>query len=271
MERLGNNWYIIQSIILLSTGIIVFYGYLIYRAILTYNRRSLELQREMEELRYQQERLLLQTEVEIREQTFQYISMELHDNVSQVLSLAKLHLNCIDLPEQSEHYQRLQEVKELLCKSLSDINTISKSLDSDLIEYHGLCTAIQFEIDQWNRHFPDKVQFETNLVKPALAKEKALLAFRIIQEALNNTVKYAEADHIYVSAIRSGEQLLITISDDGIGFDFEHVYENKEVGKKSGLKNMKMRADFIGGKLDIRSGAGKGTSIELFIPLNQEL
>lgn len=271
MGKTVNSWYIIQSIILLSTGIIVFYGFMLYRAILSYNRRSLELQREMEELRFKQEQLLLQTALEIQEETFQYISMELHDNVSQVLSLAKLHLNCIQLPESTEHYIRLTEVKELVSKSLNDIGTISKSLDSDLIEQHGLCSAIQFEIDQWNRHSPGRFHFETDIDKPPLLKAKALFAFRIVQEALNNTVKYAQAKHIYVTAMRSGENLLITIGDDGIGFDFRAVYDNKVVGKKSGIKNMELRAVYIGGKILFHSRSGRGTTIELFVPLNQEI
>jgi signal transduction histidine kinase len=271
MGKAVNNWYIIQSIILLSTGIIVFYGFMLYRAILSYNRRSLELQREMEELRFKQEQLLLQTALEIQEETFQYISMELHDNVSQVLSLAKLHLNCIHLPESTEDYNRLSEVKELVSKSLNDIGTISKSLDSDLIEQHGLCSAIQFEIDQWNRHSPGKFHFETDIEKPSLVKVKALFAFRIVQEALNNTVKYSQAKHIYVKAMKSEDFLQITIGDDGIGFDFKAVYENKVVGKKSGIKNMELRSHFIGGDIKFNARSGRGTTIELFVPLNQEI
>lgn len=269
MGKTVNNWYIIQSIILLSTGIIVFYGFMLYRAILSYNRRSLELQREMEELRFKQEQLLLQTSLEIQEETFQYISMELHDNVSQVLLLANLHLNCINLPQSTENYNRLTEVKELVSKSLNDIGTISKSLDSDLIEQHGLCSAIQFEIDQWDRYFPGKFYFETDMDNPPLVKTKALFAFRIVQEALNNTVKYAHANHIYVTAMRSSDYLKITIGDDGIGFDFREVYDNKVVGKKSGIKNMELRAQYIGGKIIFNPRCGSGTTIELYVPLNQ--
>lgn len=270
METQSSNWYLIVTIIFLTTLIIIFYGFIIYKTIKNYNHQSLLLQRNIENLKFTQEKLLLQTEIEIQEQTFKFISMEIHDNITQVLSLAKLHLNCIELIKDFENTDRLNKSKDLISKSLEDLSNLSKSLDSDIIESHGLVHAIQYEIERWKRFTDDKIELQIIGNVDFLNNKNDLLIFRIIQEALNNIIKYAKASVITIRIEQNDSDLKISVNDNGIGFDIEKIYENKKVGKMSGLKNMKQRAEILSGTLNIFSSPGGGSTVEAIIPLNKK-
>ena len=267
MENTSSNWHLIVIIILLTTLIVTFYGFIIYKTIKNYNRQSLILQRNLEELKFKQEKLLLETEIEIQEQTFKYISMEIHDNITQVLSLAKLHLNCLELNKNPENLDRLITSKEFISKSLDDLSSLSKSLDSDLIENHGLVAAIRYEIERWKRFTDDKIELEIVGTLAFLNQKNDVLIFRIIQEAVNNIIKYAQASTIKIIIEKDEENIKVTVLDNGLGFDLEKVYENKVIGKMSGLKNMKQRAEILNGTLHIYSKPGEGSRVEAIIPI----
>jgi two-component system, NarL family, sensor kinase len=155
----------------------------------------------------------------------------------------------------------------LISKSLEDLSNLSKSLDSDIIESHGLVHAIQYEIEQWKKFTDDKIELEIIGNVDFLNNKNELLIFRIIQEALNNIIKYAKASIITIRIELNDTDLKISINDNGVGFDIEKIYENKTVGKMSGLKNMKQRAEILSGKLNIFSTPGNGSTIEATIPL----
>jgi signal transduction histidine kinase len=267
MQSPNSNWYLIVVIIFLTTAIIVFYGYIIFKTIKNYNKKSLELQRNIEELKHREEKLILQTEIEIREQTFQFISMEIHDNITQVLSLAKLHLNCMELIKDEENYERLMKSRELLSKVLTDLSNLSRSLDSDLIESHGLLPAIEYEVERWRRFTNDPIELKVVGTIQHMDPRKELLVFRIVQESLNNIMKYAKATQVDIVVENTDNEMKISIQDNGVGFELDKVYENKKVGQMAGLKNMRQRADTINAKLNILSTPGKGSTIEVIIPV----
>jgi two-component system, NarL family, sensor kinase len=271
MQKTSTSWYIIVTIIILTTFIISFYGFLIYRTIQNYNAKSLALQLKLEELKFEQEKMILQTEIEIQEQTFQFISMEIHDNITQVLSLAKLHLNCLELTRNAENITRLENSKELVSKSLIDLSSLSKSLDSDIIESHGLIHAVEYEIERWKKFSKNAINLEVSTSVQFMDKQKELLIFRIIQEALSNVMKHAEATLLNVQIEKDGENLVISIRDNGNGFDSGKVYENKKAGQMAGLKNMRQRAESLKGELEIVSSPGKGSNIVVSIPFSSNI
>jgi hypothetical protein len=222
----------------------------------------------LEELKFQQEKLILQTEIEIQEQTFQFISMEIHDNITQVLSLAKLHLNCLELSKDSENLNRLNNSKDLISKSLIDLSSLSKSLDSDLIESHGLIHAVEYEIERWKKFSKNTIDLEVSTTVQFMDKQKELLIFRIIQEALSNIVKYAEASSVKIVMEKVDRKLVISIRDNGNGFDLKSVNEKKKAGQMAGLKNMRLRAESLNGELEIISTPGRGSNIIARIPFS---
>ena len=249
-----------------STIIIVFYGVMIFNSIKIYNEKSLLLQKDLEELKINQEKMILETEVEIQEQTFQFISREIHDNIIQTLSLAKLNLNVLDYKNPLEINVLVTKSVDLITKSLSDLNNLSKSLDADLIANHGLTQALQFELEKWSMHSKTKLKLEVIGEIQHIKTSTELIVFRIIQESLSNILKYANASSILIALNYSSNELLFTIKDNGIGFNPEKELGNKKIGKKAGLKNMKQRAEMVNGQFEIESNLNKGTTISVKIP-----
>ena len=271
MQTNYSYWIPLMANLIFTTIIITVYGFLIYRAIKIYNMKSLALQQNIEDLKSKQNKLLLETELEIQEQTFQFISKEIHDNVTQGLSLAKLNLNIIELDNISESKLLIHKSTELIAKALSDLNHLSKSLDADLIESYGLIHAIKYEIERWQRLTKNDIEMDVNGELQFLNTNTELLIFRIIQESINNIIKYAKAENIKITICYSSESIKITINDDGIGFDPDTIFTNKKIGEMAGLKNMRQRAESLDGKLTIESTPGKGTLLNVIIPINTKL
>ncbi len=98
-----------------------------------------------------------------------------------------------------------------------------------------------------------------------------LLIFRIIQESINNIIKYAKAENIKITITYAPENIKFTIKDDGIGFDPDTIFTNKKIGEMAGLKNMRQRAESLDGQLTIESTPGKGTMLNVIIPINNKL
>jgi signal transduction histidine kinase len=270
MQNTGNIWLIVTPFVLATTILISVYGYYIYRSIRNYNLKSLALKQKFEDLKNKQEKLILETELEIQEQTFQFISKEIHDNVSQCLSLAHLTLNCIDLTDRTAAKKDLTKSIEQISKALNDLNNLSKSLDSDIIESYGLVAAIVFEVEKWERIFENKIQIKVEGSAAHLGSMKELFVFRIIQESLNNIIKYAKAKNINLNICYEIDTFKINISDDGVGFDLSSIYDNKTLGKMAGLKNMKQRAETLNGSLQIETNPQKGTVINVEIPITEK-
>lgn len=221
------------------------------------------------ELESNRDELLLRSAIETREQTLKYVSMELHDNISQVLSLAKLNLNRMLRQENEIQEALLQEAIAYVTKSLSDISSLSKSLDSDAILRHGLLKAVEFEVQTWNKHFNDNIKWMARGMDPLLNPHQEIIIFRIVQESLNNILKHAYATEIKLEYQNNGDYFTLSIHDNGIGFQ-EHELQSKENTRyMCGLNNMKRRAAMAGGSLTIRSAFNKGTTIELRISLTQ--
>lgn len=261
------------ALILNTVGslVILLFGYQVYSSIKKYNIESLKLQEQFEELRSNQERIILESQLEVREQTFQYVSKEIHDNIIQTLSLAQLTLNRIDqnMLSTNESLQQIKAVRELQSKILSDLNSMSKTLDADIIDSHGLMVAVQIEIERWQKIFDNKIVLLVEGEALHLPKNTELFIFRIIQEAISNTLRHAGAPKMIVAIRYDENETRVTIEDNGKGFNFGTIYDLKDPTKMSGLKNMKKRTEILGGTFNIRTKPGQGTSITVTIPTIQ--
>lgn len=237
---------------LLSFGTVVALAFVVFVILLAYlfTTRKNKLLKEKQLMKSQFEQELLQTQLEIQEQTLKTISEEIHDNVGQVLSLAKLNLNTFE----SNSEQKLQDTKQLISKAINDLRDLSRSMHGDRIAELGLQQSIADEL----QILENSGEFETHLkiIGEAykLLPQKEMVLFRIVQEALNNCIKYSKAKNITVVLNYNRGNFLLHITDDGIGFD-------TQIKTGIGLKSMQNRAALIGGEFSIQSSAGNGTSI----------
>ena len=213
---------------------------------------------------FQQE--LLRTQIEIQEQTLKTISEEIHDNVGQVLSLAKLNLNTFTTVTDERTRIKISDTKDLVAKAINDLRNLSRSLYGDKIAELGLPDAISNEL----RILENSGQYKTVLKITGesykLDPQKQMVLFRIVQEAMNNSIKHAKAKNISVLLNYQPEMFTLTIEDDGAGFDMAALHSNQT---GIGLKSMQNRAALIGAKFEIISSLGKGTKIS--IDLSKEM
>lgn len=222
--------------------------------------KRLDMEREIMQAQYKQ--TLLQARLEIQEQTFNNISREIHDNVGQLLSLAKVQVSIMD---QSKNPDKglLFEVKQNIGKALVDLRDIAKSLSGERMKSLGLEEIIQQEIERLNR---SQVLTASLIVKGNIKKfteQNQLIIFRIIQESLQNILKHANAKNVVITLIYFLDRLELNVSDNGKGFNLAHKLTTVN---GLGLQNIVNRAEVIGGKADIKSTVDKGTDIKLIIP-----
>jgi signal transduction histidine kinase len=217
---------------------------------------------EKEQLQAQFSHVLLRTQLEIQEQTFKTISQEIHDNIGQVLSLAKLNLNTLDFTKEEATKEKTTSAKELVGKAIQDLRDLSKTLNTENIALLGLTKAIEQELQMLEKTGVIQTNLKIQGAVVPLEPQKELILFRIIQEALNNIMKHANASLISIVADYK-ENLNITINDNGEGFDTNET----SLAQGSGLRNMKSRSTLIGAGLTIDSKKDKGTEILLSLPL----
>lgn len=206
---------------------------------------------------------LLQTQIEIQEQTLKTISEEIHDNVGQVLSLAKLNLSTVGNILDQHIQSKIISAKDLVSKAINDLRDLSRSLHGEKIGEIGLENAIANEL----KILQNTGQFETGLdINGQVYKsdaEKEMVLFRIVQEALHNAVKHAHANHLKVGLNYQPDSFTLTINDDGNGFSPEAL-NSSQTG--IGLKSMRNRAILIGGEFSIHSSKNNGTFISVKLP-----
>jgi len=182
----------------------------------------------------------------------QRIARDLHDGLGSLLSSIKYSLQ----GEQS--FDHIKKVNSVLDSSIDELRRISHDLTPIALSRYGLIEAIK-EICQSERNSLPNMIFEKDDVVENLNLSYILQIniYRIILEAINNARKYADATNIFIQILSQENNLFITVEDDGVGFEL-----NEEVMSKGiGLKNIRDRVNYLGGKLRIDTKKGEGTSI----------
>ena len=257
----------IINITLISTLIVLGAIMIILIIISEYKKRIQKTQIAFDSLKLNHEKELLKTKLEIQEETFNKISLEIHDNISLGLTLAKLQINNFMMLHDKFDIMLSTSI-DLISKSLVDLNDISKSLDGNQLASHGLINALESEIMVLNRSGIYQAELEIIGESVYLDSEIELILLRIFQEACNNILKHARATTIQVDMIYEPAWLNMKIVDNGKGFDVEEAKTKKEIRKMSGLNNFYSRAKIIGAELNITSVKGIGTTIHIKTPIN---
>ena len=210
--------------------------------------------------RFQEE--INKSRLEIQEQALQNISWEIHDNVGQLLSTAKMQLNMVQFSLPEEHQASVQETSDIVGKSLQELRGLAKSLNPETIKNKGLITSIKQEIDRFNRLNFIKASVEVSDDYYDLSNEKEIILFRILQEFCNNTLKYSKAKELAISLNFMEDKVLITAEDNGIGFDVNDTSKQKGIG----LVNMRSRCELINAKIELKSSKDMGTKLYISCP-----
>lgn len=218
-----------------------------------HRQRQVQNKQKLEQIKSEHEKTLLNIENEIQQETLSYVGRELHDNIGQLLSLAKLYLGSNRPEKQSEGRDTINQV-------ITEVRALSKNLNLDWVESLSIEDFIQQQLQKIESTGYCKTQLDSSLDLGELPKDQKLVLIRVIQEILNNAIKHASPDEIDVKIWKEGEQRKIEIKDNGKGFD------PSTQSSGSGMFNLKKRMETIGGDISITSSVGKGTLIHLLLP-----
>lgn len=193
------------------------------------------------------------------------IFRELHDGVGQLLTGLKFQMESIDKDSWEKNSQRIEYVKTLTTDIIREVRRVSYNLTPSGLNDYGFVPALNTLVHDIKGLTSSEIKFEniTGFNK-RLDKKVEINLFRIIQESLNNALKYSNAENILISLAHEKRKLMIVVEDDGVGFNLNNV-TLKDVNKMTGygILNMKERAGFIQADLDIDTSPGAGTVIKI--------
>jgi PAS domain S-box-containing protein len=231
-----------------------------------------------EEASQESERMLRQNESDLRELAGRLIyaqeeersrlARELHDDLAQRLAVVaidvgRLELQLLDPPPPVR--QALDEMKTGIVRISQDVHSLSRQLHPSILDDLGLIKAVESECTGFSKREGIEVVFNHDNIPRVIPKDVSLSLYRIIQEGLRNIAKYACAEHASVSLQGIDHDVLLSVQDDGIGFDWAEVKQNPGLG----FLSMRERARLIYGELSIKSEPEKGTVITVRAPLQK--
>ena len=244
-----------ELIIAISSIIIGFVTLSLIILFTIFQKRKNIILKEQEETKKRFEREIAETQIEIREETLRNISWELHDNIGQLLTLAKIQL-------QSATPENINEVSETISKGLTEVRSLSKLINPEAIKNIELKEALQLEIDRFNRLNFINAKLKVLGKEEKINSQSGIVIFRMLQEFFSNTIKHSKASNLEVEMLFNQNQLEITAKDDGIGFSID-----SKVFNGIGLDNIKNRAKLIGASAVFLSNKNKGTSLKIIYKL----
>jgi signal transduction histidine kinase len=162
--------------------------------------------------------------------------------------------------------QRLERSRTLAASTLSELRALIAGLRPALLDDLGLAPALRAYAAQRLEEQGTVVDVGVSLPH-RLPPTVEIALFRIVQEALNNVAKHAQARHVAVQLTETDGGVMATIVDDGLGFDTDRVRADARHGEHVGLLGMRERAELLGGQLTISASAGKGTTVRVTVPL----
>lgn len=231
--------------------------------LLVYQNKQHQHRVEKDKLASDFAKALLKTQLEIKEQTLQHISHELHDNLGQLASLIKIHLNLISLKKSADPNETLKEAKELTKELIVGIKQLSLDLNGNRLTEIGLITALEEEVVRLKKLKLFDIELIIKGEEFEIPKDKMIILYRMSQEILNNIVKHSKANKVLIRLVFIENLLTLVFHDNGLGFIIEDTLSTKG----NGLVNLQSRAQIIDAQFSMESKLHDGTTITIKIQL----
>ena len=204
----------------------------------------------------------------VQEEERRLVGLDLHDGLTQILLSANMHLNVLSAETgilDAGSISELEMVRRRLQEAIDEVRRVVSELRPTEIEDFGLVDGLRHYVTGVGQEAGWTVEFTANLAGRRLPSSVETAIFRIVQEALTNARKYADASQVRVSLTVRGDRLSLVIQDDGRGFTPEQF---GAMGTRLGLVGMEERAQLLGGSLQIHSIPGEGVTVRAEIPLD---
>ncbi|WP_299823997.1 sensor histidine kinase [uncultured Pontibacter sp.] len=259
MKTLEPVLYITPVLLALAIGIIGF--------VFMYQRRMLQHQVQLREIQEMKQRQILDATLEAQEEERRRVARDLHDDVGATLALVKLNLHQLIAPLQDK--TNGQGIKSMLDDVIGNVRRISHGLMPVVLEKMGLQRAL----DAMKRSLPETSGTTMELIcndnNRRIAPKLELSLYRVVQELLNNTLKHANASIVTVQLQFSEQELYLTYTDNGVGFDYKKLMESQENSSQGlGLMNLQARIHLLNGTFAYHSAKNSGTKADICIPIS---
>lgn len=228
----------------------------------TFNQMLAQLEENAERL-HELPRQILQAQEAERHR----LARDLHDEAAQALTSLLVHLRLLERAHTPEEAQgRVKDLRELTAQALEEVRRVALDLRPTILDDLGLGPALAWRVDEFNKLDGVQATLAIQGLEERLPREIALVLYRVAQECLNNVARHAEAQTVTVNLERKDGQVILTIIDDGQGFN--PTATSPTDGHGFGLMGMRERLGIVGGVLEIQSAAGKGTEIIARVPVS---
>lgn len=248
---------------------VIYHGKLAISGTLVNVTTCVQTQEKIEKHRQQLKRLSAQL-ITSREAESKRISQELHDVIGQSLTAISINLAHIkqDLPQDAPTIiqERLTESEALIGQTLAETRKISLELRPTMLDDLGLIPTLRWYIHQFRNRLNIHASFTSSGNYQQFPPELETVVYRVVQEGLTNIARHAKASNVEVNLDYQADQLLLTITDDGIGFDVQQLFQSKNVDDRLGFLGIEERISLFTGTLHVDSSPGKGTIIKITFP-----
>jgi two-component system, NarL family, sensor kinase len=217
--------------------------------------------------RHDEYRRLADRLIEAQENERRRIARELHDDITQRLTLIGLEAGEIERDNKSGSLaprSALEKLAEELSRLIGDVTRLSHRLHPSLLDRVGLSTAVRVLCHDLSGRHGLEVSFTDRDVPRELPEAPALAVYRVAQEALRNALKHSQANRAEVLLSADAKSLTLEVADDGQGFDSERGWETRGLG----LQSMRERVQMLNGTIFVQSTPGAGTSVRVEVPIH---
>ena len=211
--------------------------------------------------------------IEAQEEERRRIARELHDQIGQILTVVKMNLHAVQqICHGSDAGPYIKDNIEAVDEALRLVRDLSVELRPSILDDLGLTTALRWYVDRYTKRTGLNVDVVIDLPdeNERFSREFETACFRIAQEALTNVVRHAKATQVVVRLARDHAVLLLTVKDDGTGFDVDRLRKRASRVATLGLISMQERAHAAGGRVEIESAPASGTEVRFSLPLDAE-
>jgi len=206
----------------------------------------------------------------VREEERVMLAREIHDDLGQILVAIKIDLGLLKLVAQKtkeldyskDIAPKFDNLYLLVDNTLKSARRIMTDLRPEVLDLLGFTETVKQHLKNFEERYSILSSFENNVKSVELTTQQAVALFRIVQEALNNIAKHANASEIKITLNEDHQAIILEISDNGVGFD----YHNAKRVDSYGLIGMKERVFLLDGELTINSEKGKGTKVKVVMP-----
>lgn len=225
-------------------------------------RKKLEMQVLKQEI--DKQKIIAQAVVDAQEKERAEIGKDLHDNVNQILSTAKLYLE-LAKSDVNQREALIKRSADSIFNAINEIRSISKALVPPSVKDLGLIDSVKDLVESLHMTRALRVKFvHKGDFEKVISDKQKLMLFRIIQEQVNNVLKHAEATKLFIELVMHEKQISLTVEDNGKGFELEKVRFKKGVG----LSNIESRVSLFDGKVTITTAPARGCKLFIQVPIH---